>query len=283
MTYGGAVPAADGEQSPSASWNGDTPTSLATPVVLSTTATSHSPVGAYPITAAGASSPDYTISYVVGTLTVTPALLTITANSQTIPYAGAAAPPLTATYSGSFVNGDTPASLTSPVVLSTTATSDSPAGAYAITASGAGSPNYSIVYADGTLTIAPPTTPATPRGRAAYGFVTTLYEEVLGRGAEPTGLHYWTREYLGRLPMRIIWSLFARSRERLGLEAEGRAPTIPLHVAYKDALRAARRAARRRSGRPAPMALLTSRHAQASIEGNVPLGGGPVRRRAGEP
>ena len=51
------------------------------------------------------STRDYTISYVAGTLTVTPAALTITANNQTKVY-GAALPTLTASYSG-FVNGDT--------------------------------------------------------------------------------------------------------------------------------------------------------------------------------
>ena len=49
--------------------------SLTSPPVLSTTATAHSPVSAspYPITASGAADIDYTISYVAGALTVTPA------------------------------------------------------------------------------------------------------------------------------------------------------------------------------------------------------------------
>ena len=124
-------------------------------------------------------------------LTVDPALLTITANSLTIPYGGAV-PTLTASYTG-FVDGQTPADLTTPVVLRTSATGDSPAGTYAILASGAGSSNYTIRYVPGTLTIAPPPTPATPQARAAQGFVTTLYQDVLGRGAEPSGLRYWKR------------------------------------------------------------------------------------------
>ena len=53
---------------------------------------------------------DYSISYVSGTLTVTPVALTITADNQTKVY-GAALPTLTASYTG-FVNGDTAASLT---------------------------------------------------------------------------------------------------------------------------------------------------------------------------
>ncbi len=186
---------------------------------------------------------NYKVTFDTALGTINPATLTIAANNLSMPYGGAV-PPLTASYAG-FVDDDTPASLASPVVLDTSATSNSPAGVYAITASGASPPNYNIHYVNGTLTIDPPVTPTTPKARAAYGFVTTLYEEILGRGAEPTGLHYWTREYLGRLPTRTIWSLFARSPERLGLETEGRAPTIPLNVAYKDAVRNARRASHR--------------------------------------
>jgi probable HAF family extracellular repeat protein len=50
--------------------NGDTAASLTTPPSLNTNATAASPVGSYPITVAGASDPDYTISYVGGTLLV---------------------------------------------------------------------------------------------------------------------------------------------------------------------------------------------------------------------
>ena len=111
---------------------------------LTTTATASSHVAGnpYTITASGAVDPDYTISYVAGTLTVTPAALTITANNQTKVY-GAALPTLTASYSG-FVNGDTAASLTTPPTLTTTATASSHVAGnpYAITASGAVDPDY---------------------------------------------------------------------------------------------------------------------------------------------
>ncbi len=199
-------------------------------------------------------------------LTVAPALLTITADSLSIPYGGAV-PTLTASYAG-FVNGQTPADLTTPIVLSTSATGDSPAGTYAILVSGASSSNYIIRYVPGTLTIAPPPTPATPQARAAQGFVTTLYQDVLGRGAEPSGLHYWKRHFLGHLPSRVIWGLFGRSKERRGLEREGKAPTIPLGVAYQDALRASRRAARQPKVVPAgPRASLKASHARANTDG----------------
>jgi hypothetical protein len=131
--------------------NGDTASSLTTPPALSTTATTASPVGSYPITASGAASPNYTISYASGTLSVNPAALTITAASTNKLY-GAPLPALTASYSG-FVNGDTASSLTTPPALSTTATTASPVGSYPITASGAAGANYTFIYTPGTLVV----------------------------------------------------------------------------------------------------------------------------------
>jgi subtilisin-like proprotein convertase family protein len=131
--------------------NGDTAASLTTPVTLGTAATATSKAGAYAITASGAVDANYTITEVNGSLSVTAAPLTITANNATKVY-GAPLPTFTANYSG-FVNGDTAASLTTPVTLGTTATASSPAGAYTITASGAASLNYGISYVAGTLTI----------------------------------------------------------------------------------------------------------------------------------
>ena len=65
---------------------------------------------------------------------------------------GAPVPGLTASYAG-FVNGDTAANLATPVTLSTSATSSSPVGTYAIQASGATTTNYQITFVSGTLTI----------------------------------------------------------------------------------------------------------------------------------
>jgi hypothetical protein len=228
MLLGGPLPALTASYSGFV--NGDTAASLTTQPNFSTTATASSPVGAYPITASGAANPNYTISYVSGTLTVTatqptqPVLtwatpasitygtalganqlnatanvpgtfayspasgtalpaglqtlsvtftpsnttlytvasatvaitvqkapLTITANNLTMALGGPL-PGLTASYLG-FVNGNTASNLTAPVTLSTTATASSPAGTYPITASGAGSSNYTISYVSGTLTV----------------------------------------------------------------------------------------------------------------------------------
>ncbi len=137
--------------------NGDSSASLNAPPTLSTTATagSHVAGGPYPITASGAADPDYTIGYAAGSLNVTPAPLTITANNQSNMY-GAALPLLTASYSG-FVNGDSSASLNAPPTLSTTATAGShvAGGPYPITASGAADPDYTIGYAAGSLNVTP--------------------------------------------------------------------------------------------------------------------------------
>ncbi|OOQ57316.1 MBG domain-containing protein [Mucilaginibacter pedocola] len=131
--------------------NSETATALSTQPAVSTTSVTASPVGTYPITVSGAASANYTISYVSGTLTVTPADLLISANDFTRSY-GSANPALTLAYSG-FVNGDNAANLTTQAKASTTATTTSPAGGYAITVTGAASPNYAISYTDGLLTV----------------------------------------------------------------------------------------------------------------------------------
>ncbi|HXI54246.1 MAG TPA: MBG domain-containing protein, partial [Candidatus Saccharimonadales bacterium] len=131
--------------------NGDTPASLATPVSFATTASASSSVGTYPITPGGAVSPNYIFSYVGSTLTVTPALLTITADNKVKVFLGVV-PTLTASYAG-LVNGDTPANLDTPVTLTTTAEQTSPVGNYPITASGAADLNYVITLVNGTLMV----------------------------------------------------------------------------------------------------------------------------------
>ena len=82
FVYGGTVPAIT--PSYSGLVNGDT--APATPPTCSTTATSSSPVGTYPSTCSGADDPNYTFSYVDGTVTVTPKAATITASSPTTTY-----------------------------------------------------------------------------------------------------------------------------------------------------------------------------------------------------
>ena len=102
----------------------------------------------------GAADTDYTISYSPGTLTVTPAVLTVSADDKSMVY-GSVVPVLTASYSG-FVNGDGIASLTTLATIRTTATDSShvSGGPYAITTSEASDPDYTMDFVTGSLTIA---------------------------------------------------------------------------------------------------------------------------------
>jgi hypothetical protein len=138
--------------------NADTTNDLTTQVWMATSSASNSPVGTYWIVGNAATSSNYALTYIAGTLAVTPVPLSISANARSMS-TGSPVPPLTASYSG-FVNSDTPAQLTTPVSLTTTASSNSSPGAYPITASGAVDPNYSISYVSGTLTVSPSVTPA---------------------------------------------------------------------------------------------------------------------------
>ena len=131
--------------------NGDTVASLTVLPIL-TTSPAGSPVGTYTINAAGAIDPNYTITYVPGTLTITPATLVITADDQTINY-GQPLPTLTASYSG-LAGGDTPFSLNMQPTLSLATPATDP-GSYTVNVTGAADPNYVISYVTGTLTINP--------------------------------------------------------------------------------------------------------------------------------
>ena len=164
-SYGAANPALT--VSYSGFVNGDTQASLTTLPTVSTTATAASPAGSYPITASGAVSANYTISYVAGTLTVNKVALTITANNQS-KVVGAANPALTVSYGG-FVNGETQASLTTQPTVTTTAVTGSPVGTYPITASGAVAANYNISYVAGTLTVTSATLAFGPIPSKVYG------------------------------------------------------------------------------------------------------------------
>jgi FtsP/CotA-like multicopper oxidase with cupredoxin domain len=80
MTYGGAVPAIT--PSYASFVLGQTPANLTGAVTCSTTATPTSPVGTYPSTCSGATSTNYAITYVPGTVTVGPATTTTTITSN---------------------------------------------------------------------------------------------------------------------------------------------------------------------------------------------------------
>jgi hypothetical protein len=146
LTYGSALPALTASYSGFV--NGDNASSLTTQATITTTGTSSSPTGNYPITASGAASPNYSIGYHNGTLTINPAALNVVANAQTKSF-GAPDPPLTYAASG-FVNGDNTG-------IFTGALSRSPgesAGTYPIIEGNLGAGrNYTINYTGNYLTI----------------------------------------------------------------------------------------------------------------------------------
>jgi len=108
----------------------------------------------FPISVSGLNSSNYLIALVNGTLTITPAALTVTANNAN-KVSGKPNPTFTVSYSG-FVNGDTASSLSGMLIFSTPATTSSPAGLYVITPSGLTSNNYAITFVSGTLAATDP-------------------------------------------------------------------------------------------------------------------------------
>jgi hypothetical protein len=139
--------------------NGEDASMLSGAPVLFTTAGTNSPVGTYSIIPDGgtltAADTNYAFAFSNGVLTVTSAILTVTADDQARSY-GATNPPLTATCSG-FVNGQDTNIFTGSPFLATTAQTNSPVGGYLITPS-LGSlsltdTNYFLEFYDGTLTI----------------------------------------------------------------------------------------------------------------------------------
>lgn len=121
-----------------------------------TPATTASPVGNYPITQGTLALSEYgaeryTLTFEPGTLSVTPAPLTIRANDVSRPF-GRPNPPFTASYIG-LMNDEGPGVLQGELRFTTTATESSPMGTYPIVPSGLSSPNYDITYVPGTLTV----------------------------------------------------------------------------------------------------------------------------------
>jgi hypothetical protein len=151
---------------------------LAALASAATGAGSASGVGQYATVASGAAAANYSVAYVDGVLTVTPAMLTATAGSASRLY-GSANPALFAGYTG-FVNGETAAVLTAPASVATSAASTSGVGQYATRAAGATASNYSFTYVDGVLTVDP----------AALTARANNVERVYGSGMPSLGVSY---------------------------------------------------------------------------------------------
>ena len=146
--YGAALPTLTASYSGLV--NGDFPTNLATAPTIATTATANSPMGSYAITASGAADPDYAITYVAGTLSVTPVTLTVSANAATRAY-GTTNPVFTGTIVGLVDEDPITASYSSDAVT------NSPAGIYQIVPTLVDpmrlAPNYNVFLMDAQLSV----------------------------------------------------------------------------------------------------------------------------------
>jgi Bacterial Ig-like domain (group 3)/MBG domain (YGX type)/PQQ enzyme repeat len=185
MTVGAALPPLTGTVTGLV--NGDTlGTTIA--VAYSTTASSSSPAGTYPITATvtGSSAGNYHVVVNAGTLTISPVAqpLTVNANNATRAY-GAANPTFTGTVTGA-QSGDT-----FTESFTTTATTTSAVGSYPIVPSVTGTNlgNYIVTIVNGALTVtaAATTTTLTATASAAYGAGVTLTATVVSTAGTPGG------------------------------------------------------------------------------------------------
>jgi hypothetical protein len=135
-------------------------------------------VGGYDIAASaavGTGLGNYTIKYANGTLTVDPAALTVTATDQGKTYGTTPSLGTTAFTTAGLVNGDAVAGVT---LTSTGAVATAGVGGYDIAASaaaGTGLGNYTIKYANGTLTVDPAALTVTAKDQGkTYGMTASL-------------------------------------------------------------------------------------------------------------
>ena len=125
-------------------------------------------VGTYPIVPDAVSDNNYTPSYVNGTLTVTKATLTATADDKTKEY-GEANPTFTVSYTG-FKGSDSATDINTAPTASSVATATTDVGTAVITVTGGSDNNYTIASVSGTLTIGKATLTATAEDKSKeYG------------------------------------------------------------------------------------------------------------------
>jgi hypothetical protein len=120
------------------------------------------------------------------TVTVSKAVLSITASSHTVAY-GDAIPTITPTYSG-FVNGDT-SSVITPPTCSTTYTTTTAVGSVASSCTGAIASNYSFAYTAGVITIgkAVQATLVGTAGQSMWSWTALPFSSILTSGGSGTG------------------------------------------------------------------------------------------------
>ena len=131
--------------------NNETKDVLLSLPTASTSATFNSNAGTYDIRVSGGRAFNYTLKYESGQLIVNPVPLKISVGSYERPY-NEENPDFNLVYEGLAAN-DTKASLQTQPVVRTTATKTSDTGTYTLEVAGAYSPNYTITYQSGTLTV----------------------------------------------------------------------------------------------------------------------------------
>jgi len=134
---------------------GDTVSVVTGAPAMSTGAATGSPVGSYVIqpSLGTLAAANYTFTFITGTLSVTPALLTVTANNATAVY-GQSFPSFTCSFSG-FVVNDTKSVISGYPVIATTASIGARTGTYGITPTigTLSAANYTFKFTSGVLTI----------------------------------------------------------------------------------------------------------------------------------
>ena len=131
--------------------NNETKDVLEVEPIASTTATVQSKTGTYDIVVSGGRSANYAMTYQNGQLTITPRPLKAFVGNYERPY-GEDNPRFELQYDG-FAGNDTESSFTNLPIARTSATRTSNVGTYEIQVTGGYSPNYTLSYGKGTLTI----------------------------------------------------------------------------------------------------------------------------------
>jgi len=180
VTYGAEIPAIAYDVSGFV--YADNTTSIQGAPVFSTNATTSSPVASYAITGAigSLSSASYLFHVSNGALTISKSVLTVNPVAASMVYGGAM-PAFSYVLSG-FMNGEGPGVITGLPVLTTTATSTSAAGTYAIAASlgTLSASNYSFTFVPGQLTVSKAQLIVMPNAVSIpYGGVVTQFSYTL--------------------------------------------------------------------------------------------------------
>jgi len=169
MTYGGTLPTFTASYNGFV--NGDGQGVLSGSPGLTTAATSSSPVGNYTIAAAQGtlSAANYSFQFINGTLTINPAVLTVTANNSVITYGCGCSPVLTYNITGFVLGQNQGSATTGQPAEGTTGSQGGSVGPYPVTiAQGTlTAQNYTFQFVSGILTLNPATLTVTANNATA--------------------------------------------------------------------------------------------------------------------